>query len=176
MTAPDVHLPTTTNQTWQAAMEWVRANMPLIKRVATPYFPFMAAERDDLLQEATIAAFHTFTVLRNRQAPQRFIPFFRVIFKTQCLKLAAGIQSTRVDDFHLQSLTQETEEDLLEPFQSEVEEALQQIGEQERKMCTWILEQPQPVSTLETSRHFKVSQRQICRLLHKTLEQLTKAA
>ena len=162
------------------AMEWVRANMHLVSWTALPFLRYMAADNDDLFQEAIIAAFEALIVSRNKQAPQRFIPFFRVIFKTHCLRLATGIPTSPFPNDTLpHSFGQEEDEDeegFPEPFQSEIEEALQSVGGRRREVCTWILEQAQPVSTMETAQHFKVSQRQVRRLLHKTIEQLTKAA
>jgi len=175
MTAPNTNQPTTDQETWQKAIEWVGSNMNLIRWVADPYLRYMAADSDDLFQVATIAAFQALTATRKKQMPQRFVPFFRVIFKTHCLKMASGIQSAHfLNEYFLYTSSREEMEP--EPFQREIEEALQSVGGRRREVCAWILEQAQPVSTMETAQHFKVSQRQVRRLLHKTIEQLTKAA
>ena len=92
MNAPSANQPTTNTETWQAAMEWVRFHMHIVHWVANPYLPYMAADEDDLIQEATMAAFQALIVARKKNSPQKLTSFFRVIFKTHCLKMAAGVQ------------------------------------------------------------------------------------
>jgi DNA-directed RNA polymerase specialized sigma24 family protein len=83
----------TNQETWQTALQWVESNRPLIRRIAAPYLRHMAADSDDLLQEAALAAFQALRAVRRKQAPEQFTCYFRVIFKTHCLKLASGIQT-----------------------------------------------------------------------------------
>jgi len=81
-------------------MQWVSANEKLVRQVASPYRRFMAADNADLVQEATIAAFKALIAARKKGKPKQFVPFFRVIFKTCCLKLAPGIQTVHCLEVH----------------------------------------------------------------------------
>lgn len=158
-------------------MQWVGSNRNLIHSIAAPYLRHMAADSDDLFQEATVAAFMTLITTRKKQMSQRFAPFFRIIFKTHCLKLATGIPTTILNDSILHPCEQEEDEERFpEPFQIEIEEALQAVGEREREVCTWILEQTKPVTASQIAQHFRVSHRHACRLVHNAVEQITKAA
>lgn len=162
---------------WLSAMDWVRFHMYLVHWVADPYLPYMAADEDDLFHEAILAAVKAMLAAEKKNSPQKFIPFFRVIFKTHCLKLAAGIQPALCShEFQLSSVSQEEEECLPEPEPEEIEAALQSVGGRRQEVCAWILDQPRPVSTLETARHFQVSQRQVCRIVNQTLNELCKNA
>ena len=78
---------------WSMAREWVFANKKLIHRVASPYFQFMAADREDLYQEATIAAFKALVASRRKKQQEQFVRYFRVIFRTNCILLAPGVQT-----------------------------------------------------------------------------------
>ncbi len=78
-------------KTWAAAMQWVNGNKRLVRQIASPYVRFMAGDSEDLYQEATISAYNTLLCCKKNGRQERFIPFFRVIFKTNCIKLASGI-------------------------------------------------------------------------------------
>ena len=56
MTAPSAIQPTTDHEIWLTAMDWVRFHMHIVHWVANPYRPYMAADEDDLFQEAIMAA------------------------------------------------------------------------------------------------------------------------
>jgi RNA polymerase sigma factor (sigma-70 family) len=177
MNAPSANQSTANHEIWQAAMGWVRSHMHIVHWVARPYLPYMAADEDDLFQEATMAAVHALIVVQQKNSPQRLTPFFRVIFKTHCLKMAAGVQPVHsAHDYLLCTASREEEEYLPEPYPCEIEEALQVIDGRKREICSWILQQELPVTTLEAAHQFKVSRRQVCRLLNHTLLQLTEAA
>lgn len=177
MNVSSTHQSTANQEIWQAAMEWVRSHMHIVHWVARPYLPYMVADEDDLFQEAIMAAVQALIAVQQKNSPQKLTPFFRVIFKTHCLKMAAGVQPVHsAHDYLLCTASREEEEYLPERYPCEIEEALQVIDVRKREVCSWILLQSRPVTTLETARHFKVSQRQICRLLNHTLLQLTEAA
>ena len=57
MTGPIDQPRTTDEATWLQARQWVAANMRLVHWIADTYRIFMAADEDDLFQEATLAAF-----------------------------------------------------------------------------------------------------------------------
>lgn len=176
MNAPSANHSISNRETWQTAMQWVGSNTRLIHSIAGPYLRFMAVDGEDLRQEATIAAFKALMATKKKNTPQRLPAFFRVIFKTQCLKLASGVPTLFVEECLLNDHHCDQGAIPPEPFQVEIEEALQLVGKREREVCTWILEQAEPVSTAETAQHFRVSQRQACRLLQKSIAQITKVA
>ena len=158
---------------WLSAMEWVRFHMHIVHWVADPYLAYMAADEDDLFHEAILAAVEALAAAEKKKAQQQFIPFFRVIFKGRCRDLAAGIQPVLGDlDSLFATVAREEEMYLPEPEREEIMAALKGIGGRREEVCAWILAQPRPVSTLETARHFQVSQRQVCRLLEQSLKQL----
>jgi RNA polymerase sigma factor (sigma-70 family) len=165
----------TNQETWQTALQWVESNRPLIRRIAAPYLRHMAADSDDLLQEAALAAFQALRAVRRKQAAGQFTSYFRVIFKTHCLKLASGIQTVHsLEDYLPYRSEQEEERPTPEPRQ--IEQALEQVSKRQREVCTWILGQAEPVSTPELAQHFKVSRRHACRLIHNSIARLTRAA
>ena len=174
MNIPSAKTSTATTETWQQAMEWVAGHHKLIGWIAAPYLQFMAADSHDLHQEATIAAFHALVAARKKNSPERFVAFFRVIFKTHCLRLANGVYAFHPENDLLCHASAKEEDPVPhEPLQGEIDAALKSVGERQREVCAWILRQNRPVSTLQTARHFSISQRHACRLLHNTLEQLT---
>jgi hypothetical protein len=174
MNIPSAKTSTATTETWQQAMEWVAGHHKLIGWIAAPYLPFMAADSHDLHQEATIAAFHALVAARKKNSPERFVAFFRVIFKTHCLRLANGVYAFHPEnDLLCQASAQEEDPVSPDPLPGEIDAALRSVGGRQREVCAWILKQSRPVSTLQTARHFSISQRHACRLLHSTLKQLT---
>ena len=174
MTDPSNNPPTTNHEIWQSAMQWVNANQNLICQIASPYRKYMVADDDDLFQEATIAAFKALIVTRKKQAPQRFMPFFRVIFKTNCIKLSTGIPTIHVLEDYLADDLQE--EEPIAPKTHQVEQALQGVSKRQHEVCTWILRQPDPVGTPDLALHFKVSRRHACRLIQNSIQRITEAA
>jgi len=163
--------------TWAIAMEWVRSHRRLVHWITVPYLPFMAADEDDLFQEAVLTAVQALNVVREKkESHQKMTSYFRVIFKIRCLEMATGIQAVRLAHEPLPCITQEEEKTCPERHLAEIEQALQRLRGRNREICAWILHQSWPVSTLETARHFNLSQRQVCRHLRRTLHQLTKAA
>ena len=177
MTDPTDQPRDTDQETWLKARRWVTENMRLIHWIANPYRNHMAADEDDLLQEATMAAFQALTTAEKKQAAQRFVPFFRVIFKTRCLRLASGIQTVQpANDVLLDACTLEAAPPLPEPLPIEIDAALRGLSQREREICRWILNQERPVNMHQAAEHFHLSRRHFSRLLHNILYQLADAA
>ena len=169
---------TAKRETWAEAVEWVSANRKLVRQIAAPYLRFMQADSNDLFQEATIAAFKALIAARRKEKPKQFVPYFRVIFKTNCIKLASGIQTVPdLEEHHLFVLCPEQERQAPEEQDAgKVEEALRMVSERQREVCLWLLAQPVPVSTPDLARKFKVSRRHACRLISSSIEKITGAA
>ena len=78
MTGPIDQPRTTDEATWLQARQWVAANMRLVHWIADTYRIFMAADEDDLFQEATLAAFQALTAaMRAAISEGRFERFRR---------------------------------------------------------------------------------------------------
>ncbi len=153
-------------------MQWVSANRKLIRQIASPYRRFMVAENADLLQEATIAAFKAFHVTRKKEKPKQFVPFFRVIFRTNCIKLASGIQTEFCLEIHNLSVPDLSEEKQDYEDPEIVDEALKSVSKRQREICVWLLEQPEPASTPELAEEFNISRRHACRLISNSINRI----
>ena len=164
------------NEMWKMAMQWVLANRKLVRQIASPYFRHMMAESEDLLQEATLAAFKALLAARKKAKPKQFVPFFRVIFKTNCIKLASGIQTEYCQEVH--NLPGPEHEEEQEDFEDPelVEEALKSVSKRQREICLWLLEQSEPASTPELAKEFNISRRHACRLISNSIKQIAEAS
>jgi len=154
----------TSEETWKISMQWVAANRKLVRQIASPYFRFMVGDYEDLYQEATIAVFKAFLSSRKKGTPELLQPFFRVIFKTSCMKMASGIQTVHcLEDYFLPR--PEQPEKRQDPDDKAIEQALTKITNRQREICRWLLQQPTPVNTPSIAVKFKVTTRQACRLV-----------
>jgi len=172
MTAPSAIHITSSQLTWLAAMEWVRAHMHVVRWEANPFVPFIAGDEDDLFQEAVMAAVQALVVAQHHD-PQQLTAYFRTIFRTHCLKMAVGIQPAHLScDNLVCTASREAEEYLPEPQPEEIEAALHLVEDRNREVCRWILQQPFPVSTEETACHFNLSRRQVCRIVQSTIDHI----
>ncbi|EKD39756.1 MAG: hypothetical protein ACD_75C00302G0008 [uncultured bacterium] len=164
-----------TRETWNIALQWVSANQKFIRKVAAPYMRHMAAEKTDLLQEATIAAFKAVIATRKKDKPDQFISFFRVIFKTNCIKLATGIHTVHcLEDFYLPcSDPVEESHEIDETTSTRINEALQSVSKRQREVCLWLLQQSVPASTPDIAKKFQVSRRHACRLVSGSIQRIS---
>ncbi len=163
---------TSSLETWDIALQWVSANQKLIRQIASPYFRFMAGDNQDIYQEATMAAFKAIITSRDKGKVEQFIPFFRVIFKTNCIKLASGIQTVHcLEDYFLP--IPEQEEKLEEPENRTIHEALKTVSKRQREVCLWLLQQPKPVSTPDIAKKFNISRRHACRLVSSSVQRIS---
>lgn len=164
------------NELWETAMQWVSANRKLVRQIASPYRRHMAAENADLFQEATIAAFKALLTARKKAKPDQFVPFFRVIFKTNCIKLSSGIQAEYFLEVH--NLPGPDQGDVPKEHENseDVEEALKTVSKRQREICRWLLAQSEPASTPELAREFNISRRHACRLISNSIKRLASAA
>ena len=172
MTAPSATHITSSQLTWLAATKWVQAHAQVVRWEAAPFAPYMAGDDDDLFQEAIIAAFKALMEVQNHD-PQQMITYFRTIFRTHCLKMAVGLRPALFAyEYLLCTASREEEEYLPELQPEEIEQAMQRVEDRDRQICWWILQQPFPVSTEETAYHFKLSQRQVCRVLQSAADHI----
>ena len=162
-------------ETWATSMQWVNANKRLVRQIASPYFKFMAGDSEDLYQEATISAYNALLSCMKNGQRERFVPFFRVIFKTNCIKLASGIQTVHcLEEYFLPP--QEEAVEVIEPETDRIDDVLQMVSKRQRQICLWLLDQPTPVSALDIAREFKVSKRHAYRLISNTLQRISEVS
>ena len=160
---------------WSMARKWVLTNKKLIHWVASPYSRFMAADSEDLYQEATIAAFKALVISRKKKQQAQFVRYFRVIFRTNCILLAPGVQTVHsLDENFLPSLEQDEERE--EPGNNEIRQALTAVTQRQKEICLWLLQQPEPVGTRDIAREFKVSRRHACRLVMESVQRIAGAS
>ncbi len=157
-------------------MKWAAVNRKLIRQIASPYLRFMLADGNDLFQEATIAAFKALMAARRKEKPQQFVPYFHVIFKTNCIKLATGVPTIPdpLEEHNFPCPDEPVEAEKQDA--RKVEEALKTVSGPQLEACLWILQQPEPVSALDLAREFKVSHRYARRLISSSIEIISGAA
>lgn len=167
---------TISNEIWEMAMQWVSENRKLIRQIASPYRRHMAADNADLVQEATIAAYKALLVARKKAQYKQFVPFFRVIFRTNCIKLASGIQTEFCLEIHNLSVPDLRKEKQDSEDAELVEEALKSVSKRQREICIWLLEQPEPASTSELAKEFNITRRHACRLISNSIKRIAGAS
>lgn len=159
-------------ETWSAALQWVSSNRRLIRQIASPYIRFMVGDYDDLYQEAAIASVKALISSRKKESPERFIPYFRVIFKTSCIELASGVQTVHCLEDHFLPHPDEQEDEAKEPEAIEIEQALMAVSKRQREICLWLLQQSTPASTPDIANEFNVSRRHACRLVADSIQRI----
>ena len=163
-------------ETWSTALQWVSSNRRLIRQIASPYIKFMVGDYEDLYQEAAIASVKALITSRKKAAPERFIPFFRVIFKTSCIKLASGVQTVHCLEDYFLPYPDEHEDEIKEPEAIEIEQALMAVSKRQREICLWLLQQSTPASTPDIAKKFNVSRRHACRLVSDSIQRIEGAS
>ena len=163
------------SEIWSMAQQWVSTNKKLIRQIASPYFKFMAGDYEDLYQEAIIAAFKALIISRKKKKQEQFVRYFRVIFRTNCILLASGVQTVHcLEDYFLPS--PEQEEKTKEPKIEEINQALKAVTARQKEICLWLLRQPVPVGTRDIAKEFNVSRRHACRLVMHSIQRISGAS
>jgi RNA polymerase sigma factor (sigma-70 family) len=161
--------------TWNKIMLWVSGNHSLIRKIASPYYMYIAGDREDLYQEATLAAYKTEIIIRKKNAPEKFVQFFRVIFRTDCIKMASGLQTVHCLEDYFLPLQEETIP-TKEPKKKDISQALEAVSKRQKEVCLWLLQQPTPVSTPDIAKEFNVSRRHACRLVSNSVQRIAEAS
>ena len=159
-------------ETWSTAQHWVSSNRKLIRQIASPYIKFMAGEYEDLYQEAIIASVKALITSRKKESPERFIPYFRVIFKTSCIKMASGIQTVHCLEDYFLPFPEKLEAEIEEPEADEIDQALMAVSKRQREICLWLLQQSTPASTPDIAEEFSISRRHACRLVRESIRKI----
>ncbi len=170
--SPLVHQQPSTQETWSTALHWVSSNRKLIRQIASPYIKFMAGDYEDLYQEAMISSVKALITCRKKKSPERFIPYFRVIFKTSCIKMASGIQTVRCLEDYFLPFPEKHQDELKEPEADEIDQALMAVSKRQREICLWLLQQSTPASTPDIAEEFSISRRHACRLVSESIRRI----
>lgn len=157
---------------WETALAWVAANRTLVRQIAAPYRRHMAADTTDLEQEAVVAAFQALQEIARKEEAGPIGPFFRVIFRTNCIRLASGIRTMDCAEIDNIPAPLQEQEQQREAEQEVIQKALQGMTKRQRQFCTWLLRQPEPVNMGEVARAFKISRRHAFRLLSGSIDRL----
>lgn len=152
-------------QQWQSAIRWVESNRALVGHIAAPYRRYMASNSKDIEQEAILAAFCTLSILANRaDESNNFGAYFRVQFRTRCIKMATGGMVGSIDDTD-QIPSTNSEQKLDDLDHETMEQALQKMSHRQRQISEWILAQPTPVSTTIVAKKFGIQSRTVRAIL-----------
>ena len=161
--------------TWNKIMLWVSENHKLIRKIASPYYMYIPGDKEDLYQEATLAAYKTEIIIKKKNAPEKFVQFFRVIFRTDCIKMASGLQTVHCLEDYFLPLQEETIP-TREPKKKDISQALKAVSKRQKEICLWLLQQPTPVSTPDIAKEFNVSRRHACRLVSNSVQRIAEAS
>jgi len=132
----------------------------------------MAGDYEDLYQEAMIASVKALITCSKKESPERFIPYFRVIFKTSCIKMASGIQTVHCLEDYFLPFPEKHEDEIMEPEALEIEQALMAVSKRQREICHWLLQQSTPASTPDIAEEFSISRRHACRLVSESIRRI----
>jgi len=164
--------PISNQKAWEIAWQWVSEHRKFVRLIASPYVKHMNGDREDLYQEAAIAAYKALIDCMKKDRQDQFIQYFRVTFKSNCIKLSYGIQTVHCLEEYFLPIQEETEEVIeLEP--NRIKQVLQVVSKRQRQICLWLLQQPTPVSTPDIAKEFKVSRRQACRLISTSIQRIS---
>jgi DNA-directed RNA polymerase specialized sigma24 family protein len=162
----------TREEAWELAVRWLSANRKLVREVSTPYRKHMFADREDLLQEALIAAFKAILASQKKKKTRLLARYFIVNFRSQCMKLAYGIRAEDNTEDYEFIRDDEYEEDEERDW-DRIEDALQGTSSKNKAICLWLLKHPGSLTTRDIARHFKVSQRHARRVIRTVTQQLS---
>lgn len=146
---------------WKAAIRWVQSNQTLVGHIAAPYRRYMASNSKDIEQEAILTAFCTLSILAEKNHDSsKFGAYFRVQFRTRCIKMATGGMVGSLDNTD-EIPAVPSEQKINELNHDIIIEALQKMSNRQRQISEWILAQPTPVSTTIVAKKFGICSRTV---------------
>ena len=146
---------------WKTAISWVQSNHTLVDCIVGPYRRYMASSPKDIEHEAMLAAFCTLSTLAEKGQPgSKFGSYFRVQFRTRCIKIASGGMGNNLNDIE-QIPSIAPEQEFREMDHRIIEQALQKMSNRQRQVSRWILTQATPVSTNRIALEFGICGRTV---------------
>ena len=162
------------NQTelWHLSQAWVKSNQVLIRCIASPYYRHMSCEKHDLENEALLTAYQVLTQLSMREKDLSLMnKYYRIVFRTQCIRMTAGIKTADcdLDQLSLPGKELNNQEDL---DQNVIQAALQVLTHRQRQISEWILSQPTPVTTTTIGQKFGIQSRTVRAILSNAIQRI----
>lgn len=155
---------------WFLAQTWVKSNHVLIWCIAAPYYKNMSCDEQDLENEALLTAYQVMSgLMRNNKKLLLMSKYYRVVFRTRCIKMTTGVVVTNCDIDQMPVLDQGKQQ---EPDQEVIREALQVLTNRQRQISQWILSQPKPVSISTVAKKFGVQGRTIRAILNNAIDRI----
>jgi DNA-directed RNA polymerase specialized sigma24 family protein len=132
----------------------------------------MASDAKDIEQEAILTAFITLNILAKKgEDANRLGAYFRVMFRTQCIRMAAGVVVSNFVDINQVAFIPYKQQ----PYEldhSSIQQALQQVSRRQRQISQWILDQPNPVNTTLIAQQFGVRERTVRAILFNAIRKI----
>ena len=113
-----------------------------------------------------------FLLPKKKEKEDRFGPYFRVIFRTNCIKLASGIRSISLEEIPRMPASEPSEWLEKKEDRRIIVRGLGQLTKRERQTCNWLLQQPKPASAPDLANEFKITKRHAFRLISNSLNRL----
>ncbi len=146
---------------WKTAISWVQSNHTLVDCIVGSYRRYMASSPKDIEHEAILAAFCTLSTLAQKEQPgSKFGSYFRVQFRTRCIKMATGGMGNNFKDIDQIPLIS-SEQRVKEIDHEIIEQALQKMSNRQRQISRWILTQATPASTNLIAQEFGICGRTV---------------
>jgi len=156
---------------WFLAQTWVKSNHVLIWCIAAPYFKYMPCDLQDLENEALLTAYQVMSgLMHNDKKISLMNRYYRVVFRTRCIKLTTGMIVTNCDIDQMPAPDQEQKQQELD--QEVIQEALQVLTNRQRQISQWILSQPRPVSTRMVAKKYGVQRRTIQAIVSNAIDRI----
>ncbi|HFC00418.1 MAG TPA: sigma-70 family RNA polymerase sigma factor [Phaeodactylibacter sp.] len=158
---------------WFLAQAWVKSNHVLIWCIAAPYYKYMTCDFQDLEHEAMLTAYQVMSgLLRKNKKLLLMSRYYRVVFRTRCIKLTTGMIVANCDIEQLSVPDQAQKQQELD--EEVIQDALQVLTNRQRQISQWILSQPKPVSTSMVAKKYGVQRRTIQAVLSNAIDRIKK--
>lgn len=153
---------------WQLAQSWVRSNRVLIWCIAAPYYRYMSCDSNDLSGEAQLVAYQVISRLIRNKDLTSTSRYFRVVFRTRCLQMAAGVAISN----EIQPNVMMEKKQFVDLDETLIQEALLALTQRQRQIAQWILAQPEPVSFTTIAKHFGIHHQTVRELLSNSIKRI----
>lgn len=161
---------------WSLAQSWVHSNRVLIWSIVAPYYRHMSCDSFDVTAEAQITAYQVISILIDQNKDLSLTGrYFRIVFRTRCIRMAAGVETSALDDQIIQKAPGQTDlKKNTDLDESVITEALSALTDRQRQLSLWVLSQPNPVSLKMIAIHFGIHTQTVRDILTNTVSRLEK--
>lgn len=120
---------------WQLAQSWVRSNRVLIWCIAAPYYRYMSCDSNDLTGETQFVAYQVISHLIKNKDLKSSSRYFRVVFRTRCLQMAAGVAINN----EIQPHAIMDKKQFIDLDEAIIQKSLVALAQRQRQIAQWIL-------------------------------------